>query len=97
MVWFAVEENHIYVSKFYWSDGVKEDIFLLEDEFDQRLERNMEFDDSLEDPDDGIWHFLLTTSGEWQNWPSPDNFSRYLDIATVKVDKPFIMNSGGEG
>jgi len=96
-IWFAVEENHIYVSKFYWHKGMREDVFLLENEFDQWLEENMDFEDSLEDPDDGVWHFLPTASGKWQNWPSPDNYSRYLDIAAVKVDMPFFDHSGGEG
>ena len=31
IVWFAVEENHIYASKFYWNNGVKEDVMFIED------------------------------------------------------------------
>lgn len=96
-VWLAVEENRIYVSKFYWSDGVKEDVLNIEDGFDEWLDKNMEYDDSLEDPDDGVWHYLPTANGNWRNWPSSDNFSRYLDVAAVNVDTSFIKCSGGEG
>lgn len=97
-VWFAVEENHIYVSKFYWNNGVKEDVLFIENEFDQWLDDNMDFDDSLEDPDDGVWHYLPTAKEKWENWPSEDGFSRYLDISAVRVDTPFVerKRSGGE-
>jgi hypothetical protein len=90
-VWFAVEENHVYVSKFYWSDGIKEDVILLGEEFDRWLDVNMAFDDSLEDPDDGVWYYLPTSTGTWQNWESNDGFARYLDVAAVHVELPLFQ------
>lgn len=88
IVWFAVEENHIYASKFYWNNGVKEDVMFIEDGFDDWLNENMEFDDSLEDPDEGVWYYLPKATGTWQNWESADGFARYLDVAAVHVELP---------
>ena len=93
-VWFAVEENRIYVSKFYWEDGVKEDVFYIEEGFYEWLDHNMEFDDSLEDPDDGVWHYLPTASGTWINWESTDGFNRYLDVPAAHVQLPPFLTNG---
>ena len=86
--WFALEENHVYVSRFYWAGEIKEDVMVIADEFDHWLDENMEFDDSLEDPDDGVWYFLPTAKGTWQNWESTDHFARYLDVAVVDIQHP---------
>ena len=91
--WFAVEENHIYVSKFYWSNGVKEDILFIEDDFYHWLDENIEFDDSLKDPDEGVWYFLQCAAGTWQHWESNDDFSRYLDTAAVDVELPVMKKA----
>ena len=86
--WFAVEENHIYISKFYWEDGVKEDVLFIEEEYSEWLDSNMEFDVSLEDSDDSVWYFLPSAAGKWHNWESTDGFARYMDVAAVYVQLP---------
>lgn len=88
-VWYAVEENHIYVSKFYWDSGVKEDVLFIEDDFDKWLDKNMDYYFSLEDPDDGVWHFLSCAAEQWRNWESADGFARYNDVSAVNVSYPF--------
>lgn len=86
--WYAVEENCIYVSKFYWDNGVKEKVMLIEDGYGKWLNDNMEFSDSLEDPDCDVWHYLQITKEEWQEWESNDNFKRYED-SVYKICLPF--------
>ncbi len=93
-LWFAVEENHIYASKFYWSEGVKEDVLFIEDGFDEWLNDHTEFNDSLKDPDEGVWYYLPTAIGTWQNWESMDGFARYCDIAAVHVKLPPFLTEG---
>ena len=87
-VWFAVEENHIYISKFYWSNGVKEDVMYIAEEYDEWLGEHEDLFESLVDPDEEVWHFLPTATGTWLNWESADGFSRYLDVSAVDVELP---------
>ena len=89
VVWYLVEENHIYVSKFYWDNGVKEDVMDIEYEYYDWLDENPIFGDSLDTTDDDVWYFLQTVDKKWINWESTDNFARYLDIASHEVDHPF--------
>lgn len=93
--WFCVEENFAYISKFYWLNDVREDVFILGDDYDQWLEENMDYDDSIKDPDDGVWHYLPTAKGKWLNWPSSDNFTRYRDVSAYTVENPFLKSSKG--
>ena len=87
-VWYAVEENCIYVSKFYWSEaeGVQEDVLFLEADFENWSEANEDFDVSLPDPDYGVWYYLETASKDWKTWKSADGFSRYQDYAVAVVE-----------
>ncbi|MCR5663092.1 MAG: hypothetical protein K6G50_13350 [bacterium] len=88
-VWYAFEENRIYVSKFYWDDGVKEDVLLVKDDYWDWCQNNEEFVDSLDDPDDGVWHYLSTADNKWKNWETADGFARYLDVGAMEVSYPF--------
>ena len=47
VIWYLVEENHIYVSKFYWDNGVKEDIMDIEYQYYDWLDENPIFGDAL--------------------------------------------------
>ena len=89
-LWLAMEENHIYVSKFYWSGGVKEDIlFIDEDDVYRWADEKLGADRCLKDCDDEVWYYLPIAKGMWRNWPSSDHFSRYLDVSAVHVKHPF--------
>ncbi len=78
VTWFAVEENHIYVSKFYWDGGVKEDVLLIDDDaFHEWFEAHATFVHFLPDCDDDIWYYLQTVEEHWKTWESNDNFERY--------------------
>lgn len=37
--WYAVEENCIYVSKFYWNNGIKENVMVIDDEYEKWLDK----------------------------------------------------------
>ena len=89
VIWYLVEENHIYISKFYWDNGVKEDIMDIEYQYYDWLNENPIFDDSLDFSDDDVWYFLETLQEKWINWESNDNFARYLGVAAHDVDDPF--------
>ena len=89
VVWYLVEENHIYVSKFYWDNGVKEDVMDIEYQYYDWLDENPIFGDDLDFSDDDVWYFLKTLKENWINWESTDNYARYLDIAAYDVDYPF--------
>ena len=86
--WYAVEENFIYVSRFSWQDGVKEDVTDIAIGYDQWLEDNMEFDISLEAYDCGLWNYLKTVKKRGQRWESDDGFNRYK-VAAVYVKPPW--------
>lgn len=65
--WFVVEENHIYVSKFYWDDGVKEDIMWIDyDDYDEWCCAHEDFEASLADSDDSLWYYLPTVKENWK-------------------------------
>ena len=89
LAWYSVEENHLYVSKFYWSDEkIKEDVLYIEDEYHEWSMNNNEFEDMIlerDDGDDGVWYFLPNAVGQWRTWESIDGFKRYYDIAANNV------------
>ncbi|MBQ4283168.1 MAG: hypothetical protein IJB96_04490 [Lachnospira sp.] len=87
--WYAVEENCIYVSKFYWNNGIKENVMVIDDGYEKWLDNNIDFSDNLEDYDHDIWYYLQTSDKMWVNWESNDDFKRYED-SVVKISFPFI-------
>lgn len=89
VVWYLVEENHIYVSKFYWDNGVKEDVMDIEYQYYDWLDENPIFGDALDFSDDDVWYFLKTLKENWINWESTDNFARYLDVRADSAEHPF--------
>lgn len=87
--WYTVEENHIYTSKFYWLNGIKENVMYISDEFYEWVWENIDFNDALEDYDDGAWYFMPRSREKWKNRESTDNFKRYLDIPAYNVKYPY--------
>lgn len=87
--WFAVEENHAYVSKFYWDNGIKEAVMRLEDAYYQWCSENEEFEEVLVNSDDMVWYYLQSVKENWKIWESDDNFERYRDKAAYRVICPF--------
>ncbi|MDO4773219.1 MAG: hypothetical protein Q4A72_06650 [Bacillota bacterium] len=89
LVWYAVEENHIYISKFYWDGGVKEDVLYIEYEYDSWSGENPDFFEGLEDWDGDVWYFLPTVKQEWKHWESTNGFQRYFGDQAVPDPFPF--------
>ncbi|HEM3636316.1 TPA: hypothetical protein U1C44_001812 [Streptococcus suis] len=75
--WYAIEENCIYVSRFYWNNGVKEAICLLGDDFGKWAWDRYEFEESLADSDHIVWYFLLENDVKWLGWSSGLGLPRY--------------------
>ena len=88
-LWYAVEENHIYVSRFCREESLKEDVLLIEDAFPRWEEENKELPDSLPEADDAVWYFLPEAPGTWRRWESEDDFERYRGAAAVYVEVPY--------
>ena len=91
LVWYACEENHIYVSRFCWRNGkIEEHILPLGDEYydwDIENEQKLEAVMADRDCDDSVWYFLPISCGEWKIWPSEDSFSRYDGVPVVHIKK----------
>lgn len=87
-VWYLVEENYRYISKFYWDNGVKEKIMPLKEDFDEWLEENQDVYINLEDYDTDVWYYLQETSKNWMNWENDDDFKRYEEDVS-SLDLPF--------
>ncbi|MGT2772454.1 hypothetical protein [Streptococcus marimammalium] len=49
--WYAIKENNLYVSRFYWKQGVQERIALLGDDFYVWSEGYQLIEDGLFDED----------------------------------------------
>lgn len=60
-----MEESCIYVSKFYFQNGLMEDIALLTDDFDKWSDKNYDFEESLSDNDHLIWYYLPQIKQGW--------------------------------
>ena len=65
-VWYAVEENCIYVSKYYWDNGVKEDVLVLGDEYWHRKKQSEMMIEFIDDPDFDVWYYLSYSPQIWQ-------------------------------
>lgn len=63
--WYAMEESCIYVSKFYFQNGLMEDIALLTDDFNKWADENYDFEESLSDNDHLIWYYLPQIKQRW--------------------------------
>lgn len=90
--WYAVEENYIYVSRFYWCNGVRESIIKIEEDYEERRENNYEFFGSIEDCDNDVWYYLQAIKPKWTEWESDDGFERY-DKLVVDIYELLGMNN----
>lgn len=88
LVWYAMEENTIFISRFSWNNGIKEEVTFLDDKFYEWLD---DADLSIEDDDNYIWHYPEVNDLKWQEWPSNDNFKRYDDLV-VNIDLSEVLN-----
>lgn len=91
LVWYACEENHIYVSKFQWQAGrIEEQVMPLAEEYWDWLETNeARLEHPIEECDDAVWYFPPLDRALWLIWPSGDGrWTRYDGIAAVHVACP---------
>ncbi len=80
--WYAVEENFIYVSKFYWEHEIKEDILYLGDDYDDWIQRQIDYDDSIfeeNESDCGAWYYLRYSKNKWRECQRIKDPSIYTD------------------
>lgn len=78
--WYAVEESEIYVSKFYWEEGLQEMVALLGDEFHVWAERQYVFEEELSDENHILWYFLKENQVIWIPWTDDLALPRYFEL-----------------
>lgn len=78
--WYAVEENNLYVSRFYWEQGVQERIALLGDDFYLWSEAQQLIEDELSDEDHLLWYFMKDHQVSWIPWTDDLNLPRYFKV-----------------
>lgn len=87
--WFACEENHVYVSKFQWSeDGIEELTYSLGDDYWDWEEKNKNFLGKMIGDivcDDKVWYLPLRKDA-WKKRPDQDIISRYWGKAAYRAD-----------
>lgn len=80
LIWYTVEENVIYISKFYWNGNIHEDVYIPGDTWDDWYEHNVKYSDHIrEDADNDVWIFLSAVEPNWVEWPSTNSFQRYFE------------------
>lgn len=81
IIWYAVEENLIYVSKFYWDNEIIEETLYLEDsaEFEKFNEDNSE-----PASDFWIWEYKPEEKEGWNIWKCNDFVERYFEDYPVQ-------------
>ena len=89
-VWYAVEENAVYVSKFIWeNDQFMEYVFHIEEKYGKWLERNFDYAMSIQNPDSDIWHFMKNSHINWNLWNNRDPVEQYSNFMADDVCKFF--------
>lgn len=83
IVWYAVEENLIYISKFEWNENkvVEKTLYIETDKFNNWYDENIcngNTYDNLEDCDDAIWYFNDYSEQDWKLWKTDDLIKRYI-------------------
>lgn len=75
IVWYVVEENLIYVSKFYWDNAIIEDTLYLEDivDFEKFNAKNSEPESNF-----WIWKYDFENQEGWKMWKCNDFIKRYF-------------------
>ena len=76
IIWYAVEENLIYISKFYWDNKTVEETLYLEDRIDFE-----KFNEENASPDTNfwIWNYKPESKKGWKIWECSDLNKRYFE------------------
>lgn len=75
---YLVEENCIYVSKFYWENGVKEKVMLLEKGYEDWSDSNLDFVYDIKEPDCDVWYYLQEVEEKWLDRESNNHLPTFL-------------------
>lgn len=82
IIWYALEENIIYISKFEWAKEkvIEKTLYIETDNFNNWYDLNVlngnNYDD-LESYDDDVWYFNDYSEDEWKIWETDDLIKRY--------------------
>lgn len=75
IIWYVVEENLLYISKFYWKDEMLEEILHLEDrlDFEEFFRNSLEIESNF-----WIWEYKPEHKKGWKIWRCNDFEERYF-------------------
>ena len=93
IIWYAVQENLIYVSKFYWNDEIIEETLYLEDkdDFGEFIE------DSLDvDSDFWVWKYKFEDKNDWKIWQCNNFYERYFNDYPAQLYYKEMRNTEGK-
>ncbi len=89
-IWYAVEENCVYVSKFIWeTDQLVEYAVYIEKEYGKWLESNFDYALSVQNPDSDVWHFMENGRMKWKPWDNRDPVETYSNFMADDVCRFF--------
>jgi hypothetical protein len=88
IVWYSIEDNYIYLSKFSWNGTkVTEEVLNLQnddyDNFEQELDESGELE-KIEYPDGIIWHYNYEKKDKWLLCDTENLITRYLNTYPSK-------------
>ena len=81
IIWYAIEENIIYYSKFSWKDNkvIEETLYIENDKcFEAWYGQNIF--NNLKCYDDSLWYYNYENNPNWKRWDTDDLVKRYKDI-----------------
>ena len=84
IIWYAVEENIIYISKFMWDNNkvIEKVLDLGTNDFGDWYDKNIyngNTYDEIDDADDAIWYYDYNKRKDWIVWECDDLIKRYID------------------
>jgi hypothetical protein len=89
-VWYAVEENAVYVSKFCLEDcQLREYAAYIEEDHGIWLEQNFDYAANVAEPDCDVWHYMNERKLEWKRWDNRDIFKKYATYTAADVGELF--------
>ena len=89
IIWYAFEENIIYISKFVWENEkvIEKTLYIETSDFDEWYDKyiyNGNTYDEIDDADDAIWYYNYDDKKDWIIWPCDDLIKRYKDAYPAK-------------
>ncbi len=81
IIWYVVETNLVYMSKFEWEDNkvIEKTLNIEDDDFDAWYDKNIYNESSfnIHKADDSVWYYDYESRKDWMTWECDDLIKRY--------------------